>query len=245
MSNISNRFNFYTCKLYNLIDALAQKQFNIVLSSYCDNFSYYKTIKAYEENNNAYIPILQVCKELDTSYLQRKHLLTIVNDPNTKLRIKALYAGAADAVSEPYNVQELLARLNRLAYRVELYENEYKQFTKSANEKIKKEYDAIDKGYSLGEHLFVADYDFYLCSDTGLQIKLTPKERTILKALVEADGQPITKKQLSEYLNTRNLDHNYDSLAVLIGILNKKLETRNLGYRIKRMPSYGYILNKI
>lgn len=244
MSSISRRLDFFKCSLTNLSTALSQRQFSIVLSDIDADFSYYRIIRDYEFSHNTFLPIIQICNYIDVDDLRKKHLLTVHKDPNTKLRIKALREGAADAISYPFNVQELFSRLTRMADRVELFYETTQHILIERNKRLKLEYVQIDAGFDIGPNWSVADYDQYLCSTAGAQIKLTSKERLILKALVEADGEPITKKQLSGYLKARHEDHNIGSLAVLIGILNKKLESNAVGYIISRASYYGYILIK-
>lgn len=244
MSNISRRLDFFKCSLTNLSAALLQRQFSIVLSDIDADFSYYKIICDYEFSHNAFLPIVQICNYINVDELRKKHLLTVHKDPNTKLRIKALKEGAADAISYPFNVQELFSRLTRIADRVELFYETAQRILIERNNRLKLEYAQTDAGFDIGPNWSVADYDRYLCSTAGVQIELTSKERLILKALVEADGEPITKKQLSDYLKARYEDHNIGSLAVLIGILNKKLESNAVEYTISRASSYGYILIK-
>ena len=221
---------------------MLQRQFSIILSDIDADFSYYKVVRDYEFSHNTFLPIIQICNCINVDELRKKHLLTINKDPNTKIRIKALKEGAADAISNPFNVQELFLRLSRIADRVELFYEATRQILIEQNARLKIEYIQVDAGFDIGPNWTIADYDQYLCSTAGAQIELTSKERLILKALVEADGEPITKKQLSSYLMTRHEDHNIGSLAVLIGLLNKKLENNKVGYTISRVSSYGYIL---
>ena len=244
MSSISRRLDFFKCSLTNLSAALSQRQFSIILSDIDTDFSYYKLIQNYEFSHNTFLPIIQICNQIDTSELRKKHLLTVNKDPNTKLRIKALKEGAADAISYPFNIQELFSRISRIADRVELFYDNVKRILVQQNARLKIEYIQVDAGFDIGPNWTVADYDQYLCSTTGIQVELTSKERLILKALVEADSEPITKKQLSDYLTNRHESHNINSLAVLIGLLNKKLENNAVDYNISRVSSYGYILIK-
>lgn len=245
MSSISRTLDFYTCRsVDDLPTALNQVAFDVMLSSYDTSFDYYKIIKDYEFSKNRFLPIIQILRPVDVEDLRKRHLLTIHKDPNVKLRTRALNAGAADAISYPFSSAELHARLNRLAERIHFYDVEYKRFVVERNSRLKLEYLETDMGFSINDELFVADYDNHLCSSTGLQIQLTAKERLILKAFSEADGEPIGKQQLSSYLERRHQEHTYSSIAIFLNSLNRKLAKINTGYTIIRIKSCGYLLTK-
>lgn len=248
MSSISRRLDFFACvpkNIDNINEVLLQRNFNLILSDYVGtDFDYYNIINDYEFSHNAVIPIIQICPEVNVDELRKKHILTVHKDPNTKLRIKALKAGAADAISYPFSTQELFSRLNRIVDRIYIFYDSYQNYLVKRNSRLKLEYIETDMGFDIGPNWSVADYDMYLCSTSGAQVQLTSKERLILKALVEADGEPITKTQLHNYLVHRHQEQSYDSIAPFIGLLNKKLNSNNVGYAIQRMSSYGYILIK-
>ena len=237
MSSISTRLDFYQCSIDNIAIALQQRNFAAVLSDYDTSFSYYDAVADYELANSTIIPIMQIVREVDVLHLHQRHLLNVHNDPNTKLRIKALKAGAADVLTHPYNVKELHARLLRLVTRANEYEAKVRD-TENAKEALQIiAYDEIEKGFKINQTWSVADGSLVMTSANGGLIKLTQRERLIFKALAEAEanGEFISKSDLDTYLRKRQAYVSRTSIATIIWGINKKLEYANADFRIQRI----------
>jgi two-component system KDP operon response regulator KdpE len=143
---------------------------------------------------------LQACREIRSSSEVPIIMLTVRSAEKDKVR--ALDAGADDYVVKPFSIQELLARVRALLRRV-------------AAEK--------DPGTLISKELSF-DFEKRDILVRGTQVHLTPKEFSVLKQLVAAQGRPISHRRLLQSAWGPDYGEETESLRVVINQLRKKIE---------------------
>jgi len=137
-------------------------------------------------------------------------------------RIKGLQMGADDYLNKPFNLQELLARINTILRRC-------------GNPVTPKNLDAL----TVGDLLLDPGSRRVYCN--GNEISLTAAEFTLLEVLLSNAGQVIPREELVSRVQGRH--HNpYDrSIDVHISRLRKKLSSHSDGSeRIKAIRGVGH-----
>lgn len=115
-------------------------------------------------------------------------------------KVDLLLGGAADYVTKPFDIRELLARV-----------------TVQLRDGARREKDRLSYGkLSLHTQLHCAYYE-------GSEIRLTPTEYAILRQLMRNPSQVLTKSQLLERLSMDTPDCTESSLKMHISNLRKKL----------------------
>ncbi len=74
----------------------------------------------------------------------------------------------------------------------------------------------------------------------GQPLALTPRESTLLGALLARSGQPLTKAQLLDKVFSLDADVSPDAIEVLVYRLRKKLAGH--GVTIVTLRGFGYLL---
>jgi two-component system OmpR family response regulator len=130
-------------------------------------------------------------------------------------KVDGLNAGADDYLAKPFEIAELLARLNALIRRAH---GHAAPVMGSARLRI----DTIRKEVTLD----------------GTAIRLTGLEYELLAVLAHHAGAPVTKAHLTEHLYSQDFDRDSNTLEVIVSRLRRKLgegviETqRGRGYRL-------------
>ncbi|MCU1251910.1 MAG: two component transcriptional regulator, winged helix family [Edaphobacter sp.] len=146
---------------------------------------------------------LETCRRICHSYPHIPIIILTVRDEEDD-KVEALDAGADDYVTKPFQIRELTARL------------------RSAIRRSKTSTVQPDSTVVIGA--LRLDPDRHRVEKMGQEIRLTPKEFTMLRYLMEHAGRPIPHNRLlisvwgSEYGNER------EYLRVLINQLRKKIE---------------------
>lgn len=131
-------------------------------------------------------------------------------------RVKGLELGADDYLVKPFDLDELLARIRALLRR------------------------RVSRSRSVIEHgaltLDLASHDV-TCE--GAQVKLAPREFSVLRALLDHPGKVVSKRQLSEKLYGWDSEVESNTVDVYVYQLRKKLgadciqTVRGVGYKMR------------
>jgi DNA-binding response OmpR family regulator len=134
-------------------------------------------------------------------------------------KLQGFEGGADDYITKPFYFKELLARINVFIKRSEHY---------------------TVKNSSIAN--LVVNHQKKQVFRNGTQIKLTPREYEIINILVEANGDPVTKKQLLQRVWGRTFDANLNTIEVFINMLRNKIDKNFEPKLIKTRIGYGYYL---
>lgn len=136
-----------------------------------------------------------------------------------QVKVAALEAGADDFLTKPFGTAELLARLQAIQRR---------QRSAGAAEAF------------IGPlHIHFADH---MVSLKGEEIKLTPTEYALLKALALHPGKIVVQSQLVREVWGGTVADPTASLRVHINHLRKKLQCGQSGIEVHNEPGIGYRL---
>ena len=144
-------------------------------------------------------------------------------------RIVGLELGADDYVCKPFELRELLARIRSVLRR-------HDSATKEPADPITDQVATFD-GWTFDEARR------QLLSPTGEEVRLTSAEFELLRLLVEAAPNPVSREELLKATQSRNWDPNDRSVDISVSRLRKKLE-KNPKHPtlIKSVRNVGYVL---
>lgn len=135
-------------------------------------------------------------------------------------KVGLLLGGAADYITKPFNIQELLARVT-----VQLRKNE----------------NVIDKNIITYREIML-DTDMHTLNANGKEVKLTRTEYAIFKLLMQNPEQVVAKLTILESISTDTPDCTEDSLKIHIHNLRKKLKTVTGKDYISAVWGIGFML---
>ena len=135
-------------------------------------------------------------------------------------RVQGLNSGADDYLTKPFAFDELIARVNALLRRPPLQTGLIIQMAHLELDVVKRQITSF-----------------------GKRLDLRPKEYVLLEFFMRHPNQVLTRTQIGE--NVWNLDFYHESnvIDVYIGILRKKIETKDLRL-IHTVRSVGYIFSE-
>ncbi|MBU0500899.1 MAG: response regulator transcription factor [Gammaproteobacteria bacterium] len=161
---------------------------------------------------------IAVIKHLRAAGRQLPILILTARD-NWRDKVEGLEAGADDYLVKPFNLQELLARINALLRRA----------TGWASPVIRCGPLALDS----------AEQRISLHGDG---VELTAYEFKLLEYLMLNAGKVISKLELTEHIYEQDQDRDSNVLEVLIGRLRRKLDPDNSLKPIETLRGRGYRL---
>ena len=132
-------------------------------------------------------------------------------------KVEGLEAGSDDYLVKPFQLEELLARLNALQRR-------YAGMAQATIEKGPISVNTHKKQVSLH----------------GSDITLTAYEYRLLEYLMMNPGKVISKFELSEHIYDEDIDHDSNVIEVFVGRLRKKLDPRSDYKPIETIRGQGY-----
>ena len=145
---------------------------------------------------------LEVCRRVRAQSALPIIVLSVKDTERDK--VQALDLGADDYVSKPFGINEVLARV-RVALR-------HTAQVQTGTEPI----------FSLGQ--FRVDFAQRLVTNNGQEIKLTPTEYDLLKALIKNRGKIMTRQMLLSQVWGTGYGADSHYLHVYIGQLRRKIE---------------------
>ena len=138
-------------------------------------------------------------------------------------KIEGYEAGANDYLTKPFFMKELVLRINALIQRIDQ--------SKAASQTINYGDITIHQGKK----------EVYRKKEL---IKLTPREFQILKKLVEAEGEIVTKQDIIADIWGRSFDANTNTIEVYMNFLRNKLDKPFGKKSIKTKIGFGYFFDK-
>jgi len=136
-------------------------------------------------------------------------------------RVQGLNAGADDYLAKPFDLDELEARLRALHRRhAEIYTGS----ASSAHESSILSYDKESGTISHGGHI----------------LELTPRELTLLKALLARPGHAVSKERLFDLVFPGQAEVQFEAIEVVAYRLRKKLQPT--GAKLTTLRGLGYLL---
>ena len=132
-------------------------------------------------------------------------------------KVEGLDAGADDYVVKPFQLEEILARLNALLRRAA-------GFAKSLIECGPIALDITSKRVTL----------------EGLGVELTAYEYKLLEYLMLHPGQVVSKTELTEHLYAQDYDRDSNVLEVFVRRLRQKLDPQDTLHPIETIRGQGY-----
>ncbi len=132
-------------------------------------------------------------------------------------KVTGLDAGADDYVAKPYNLQELLARLNALRRRAAGF---------------------AEPAIRLGP--LVLDTRKKLLTRDGERIKLTSYEYMLLEHLMLHPGEVVSQMELTERMYAQDFERESNVIEVLVGRLRNKLDPDGVLKPIETVRGQGY-----
>jgi len=146
-------------------------------------------------------------------------ILIITARDGTPARVEGLDAGADDYLVKPFDLDELLARIRALLRR------------------------RVSRTRSVIEHgALRLDLASHEVSFAGQQVKLSAREFSVLRALLDNPGSVVSKSQLEEKLYGWNTEVESNTVDVYVHHLRKKFgadfikNVRGVGYKIPAAP---------
>nr|WP_267874235.1 response regulator transcription factor [Duganella alba] len=146
-------------------------------------------------------------------------VLIITARDGTPARVEGLDAGADDYLVKPFDLDELLARIRALLRR-----------------RVNRTRSVVEHG---GLTLDLASHEV---SFAGEQVKLSAREFSVLRALLDNPGSVVSKSQLEEKLYGWNTEVESNTVDVYVHRLRKKFgadfikNVRGVGYKIPAAP---------
>ncbi len=132
-------------------------------------------------------------------------------------KVEGLDAGADDYVVKPFQLEEILARLNALLRRAAGFAKSLIEFGPIA-------LDITSKRVTLG----------------GLGVELTAYEYKLLEYLMLHPGQVVSKTELTEHLYAQDYDRDSNVLEVFVRRLRQKLDPQDTLHPIETIRGQGY-----
>jgi two-component system OmpR family response regulator/two-component system response regulator QseB len=146
-------------------------------------------------------------------------VLIITARDGTPARVEGLDAGADDYLVKPFDLDELLARIRALLRR------------------------RVNRSRSIIEHGgLMLDLASHEVTFGGEQVKLSAREFSVLRALLDNPGSVVSKSQLEEKLYGWNTEVESNTVDVYVHRLRKKFgadfikNVRGVGYKIPAAP---------
>jgi len=134
-------------------------------------------------------------------------------------KVELLGSGADDYLVKPFEVRELIARVKVMIRR---------QSASTAND------------VSCGDLVF--DIDTRQFALKGAPLNVTPRERSVLEALILRMGKTVSKASLLDVIFTHEDQPSEDALEIYVSRLRKKLDGSSAA--IVTLRGLGYLLRK-
>lgn len=168
---------------------------------------------------------LEVCKELKSQKPQTPVImLTALGTTDDKL--EGFDAGADDYLTKPFDVRELIARINVLLQRKVDFSN-----------------DSTNNVLTFGElKMDLNTKEFWRGEDI---ISLTPKEFNLMEYMLKNANRVLSRTEISEKVWDTHFDTGTNFIDVYINYLRKKVDKKYPTSYIHTQPGMGFILKEV
>lgn len=146
-------------------------------------------------------------------------ILVLTARSNWQDKVEGLEAGADDYLTKPFQVEELMARVNAL---------------------LRRAHGHAQPRIELGP--VVVDLSAQRVFLDGEEIDLTTYEYKVLNYLVLHPGEVVTKTELSEHIYEEDAERDSNVIEVFVGRLRRKLDPQGTLHPIETLRGRGYRL---
>lgn len=148
----------------------------------------------------------------------RSPILILTARDSLAVRVETLESGADDFLPKPFQIEELVARLNALIRR--------------SRGKNKPRLACGSLAYDISSKRFTLN---------NAQLQVTPRENDVLRILIQRSGEPLSKEFILDRLISRHDEAiSLEAVEVIIHRLRKKLSPSNV--QIVTLRGIGYCL---
>ena len=160
-----------------------------------------------------------VCREIKSKYPDLRVIILSARNDTLDI-VKGLNLGADDYITKPFQLDELLARIN-------------------ARLRLNKESDSVKRVGNLE-----LNQEKYEVKRGGKLIQLTPREYKLLEFLVSHKDKVVTREMILNNIWYTSPDIETRSVDVYIGYLRKKIDSGHSHKLIHSVRGFGYIIKE-
>lgn len=169
----------------------------------------------------------ELCRDLRKRD-QRTPVILLTAFDELEDKVQGFENGANDYLTKPFYMKELSLRVNALIKRNVAAESSQSSVIEQSR-------------------LCLDDLEMDLrekkVKRAGQDILLTPREFQILRKLLEAQGAPVSKKELVKEIWGSLFDHNTNTIEVYVNFLRNKIDKPFDRQLIKTRIGYGYFID--
>jgi DNA-binding response OmpR family regulator len=165
---------------------------------------------------------IEFCKFMRNEMSSNVPILMLTALGELEQRIEGLNAGADDYLPKPFDLRELLARINAIIRRNQ----------------------TLSDGRVLYREL-VLDSKRHLVHLRGEELELSAREFSILELFLRNPGRVFSREEITDRVWETGYESRSNIVDVYISYIRKKLENRGLKDLLETVPGFGYRLKEL